>query len=243
MRFLIIPLLLLTAGPALAQVTVNPNALNSLSTGEPNHATTTHHAAPHRVYHPPPRRPVEHHVEAHHAPTKPAPEQHPAPAAAAPAPGTTHPTQAGPPPPFVPPPQAPAIPTTPPAAAVLPPVVVVPHPLPPPPPVPVTATAPGTATKLSDGVRVTFGADRADLNPGTEFALQDFAKVVKDQPVAINVMATAAGTQDDPSTPRRLSLSRALAVRAVLINEGIPSPRILRPRHGGRCRPGTGGPG
>jgi hypothetical protein len=31
---------------------------------------------------------------------------------------------------------------------------------------------------------------------------------------------------EDPSTARRLSLGRALAARAVLINEGIPSTRI-----------------
>ena len=38
--------------------------------------------------------------------------------------------------------------------------------------------------------------------------------------------ATAAGAAEDPSTPRRLSLSRALAARGVLIAEGIASPRI-----------------
>ena len=38
--------------------------------------------------------------------------------------------------------------------------------------------------------------------------------------------AWSAGTPDDPSTPRRLSLARALAVRAVLISEGVASPRI-----------------
>ena len=56
--------------------------------------------------------------------------------------------------------------------------------------------------------------------------MQKFAQLVKDQPIGIDVVATAAGSADDPSTPRRLSLSRALAVRAVLINEGIPSTRI-----------------
>ena len=40
------------------------------------------------------------------------------------------------------------------------------------------------------------------------------------------MVATAAGSADDPSTPRRLSLSRALAARAVLITEGIASTRI-----------------
>ena len=47
-----------------------------------------------------------------------------------------------------------------------------------------------------------------------------------DPNVDLNVYAYAAGVPDDASTPRRLSLSRALAVRAVLISEGIASTRI-----------------
>jgi outer membrane protein OmpA-like peptidoglycan-associated protein len=40
------------------------------------------------------------------------------------------------------------------------------------------------------------------------------------------VSAFAAGTPEDPSTARRVALSRALAVRSVLIAEGVPSARI-----------------
>jgi hypothetical protein len=73
-------------------------------------------------------------------------------------------------------------------------------------------------------VRVTFGAGRSDLNPQTDAALKGLAH---DAPQGtFNVMAYAAGPADDPSTARRLSLSRALAVRSVLIFEGIPSVRI-----------------
>ena len=39
-------------------------------------------------------------------------------------------------------------------------------------------------------------------------------------------MAYAAGSAEDPSTPRRLSLARALAARAVLLHEGVASTRI-----------------
>ena len=92
--------------------------------------------------------------------------------------------------------------------------------------VPIAADAPGEATPIPGGVRVTFGPDRADLNPVTEPALRNFARSVKAEQAAVNVVATAAGSADDPSTPRRLSLSRALAARAVLITEGVASTRI-----------------
>jgi len=39
-------------------------------------------------------------------------------------------------------------------------------------------------------------------------------------------VAYAAGRPEDPSTARRLSLSRALAVRAALMADGISSNRI-----------------
>ena len=115
----------------------------------------------------------------------------------------------------------------PPAIAAIPPAVVVPvqHP-PDPPPVPVTADAPGGALPMPGGIRATFGADRADINAATEAALRSFARPLRDTNQAVNVLAYAAGSTDDPSTPRRLSLARALAARAVLINEGIPSTRI-----------------
>ena len=91
---------------------------------------------------------------------------------------------------------------------------------------PVAADAPGAVSAVAGGQRVTFGPDRTDLNPATEAALREFARSVKESEAAINVNASAAGGPEDPSTPRRLSLARALAARAVLISEGIPSARI-----------------
>ncbi len=122
----------------------------------------------------------------------------------------------------------PAIPAEPPPIASLPPPIEVPIAKPPPPaPVPVVENAPGEATPLSAGVRVTFGPDRSDLNPATVDALRRFATEVKpNEQITIDVLAYAAGPPDDPSTPRRVSLARALAARAVLISEGIPSVRI-----------------
>ncbi len=129
------------------------------------------------------------------------------------------------PPKVVPPP---AVPEAPPAIAALPPPVSVPVARPQPAPaIPVTADAPGEAARVQGGVRATFGADRSDLNPATEDALRTFARRVKGhETAAINVLAYAAGSANDPSTPRRLSLARALAARAVLMNEGIASTRI-----------------
>ncbi len=88
--------------------------------------------------------------------------------------------------------------------------------------------AAGEVAKLPNGgVRITFGPGTADLNPATMGAIQALARSVRDSPNAdLNLYAYAAGVPDDPSTPRRVSLSRALAVRAVLISEGILSTRI-----------------
>jgi outer membrane protein OmpA-like peptidoglycan-associated protein len=108
-----------------------------------------------------------------------------------------------------------------------PPALAVPT-RPPPPPTPaiVSAAAPGEVTKLADGVRLTFGEGHTDFNPATEEALR---KLAHDLPPGdpVNVTAFAPGTPEDPSTPRRLALSRALAARSILITEGIASERIF----------------
>ena len=121
----------------------------------------------------------------------------------------------------------PSIPVSPPAILALPPAVAVPLAHPPPPPViPLADDAPGTVTPLPAGLRITFGADRADISPATAAALTDFAAAQMAQTAGINIFAYATGSAEDPSTPRRLSLQRALAARAVLLKAGIPSPRI-----------------
>ena len=121
----------------------------------------------------------------------------------------------------------PSIPVSPPAILALPPAVTVPLAHPPPPPViPLADDAPGTVTPLPTGLRITFGAGRADISPATAAALTDFATAQLSQTGGINVFAYATGSAEDPSTPRRLSLQRALTARAVLLKAGIPSPRI-----------------
>ncbi len=130
-------------------------------------------------------------------------------------------------------PTAVATPPTIPAAPPPPPVFKAPlinvplHPEPPPPPVPVVASAVGAVSGIDGGSRITFGDGSADLNPAGMQALQAFTSRLKADPQArAEIDAYGRGTSDDPSTPRRISLSRGLAARAVLINGGIPSTRI-----------------
>ena len=120
------------------------------------------------------------------------------------------------------------MPAAPPNPAVLPPpAVAVPTAAPPPiPPIPVAPDAPGAAEAVQGGLRITFGKDRSDLSPATVAAIEGIAGQVKGKTGALDITAYASGVPDDPSTPRRLSLARALAVRSVLLHEGIESPRI-----------------
>ncbi len=119
-----------------------------------------------------------------------------------------------------------AIPLSAPPPPVLPPPIVVPvRPQRPPPPATVVADAPGAASDIPRGIRITFGHGRAELNPTTYGALQ--AVLAASRPGSdFTVRAYAAGRRSDPSYARRLSLSRALAVRSVLIHGGIASARI-----------------
>ena len=207
---------------AHAQVTINPGALDLLPAPRPDSRTAEPRSSEPRTSEPRaparPRRPPQ-------PPAQQAPAQTPAaqsaqpPASRPPAtPAPATPALAKPPP----------VPVIPPAIAALPP----PAPVPPPraqpaPAVPVAPDAPGTATATPAGLRITFGADRQDLNPATEAALRALAQTLLHDPAAtVNLYAYAAGAPEDPSTPRRLSLARALAARAVLIREGVASPRI-----------------
>jgi len=70
------------------------------------------------------------------------------------------------------------------------------------------------------GLGQPFGDGRADLNPATDTALRALAHAAPAD-ASFTVAAFAPSIPDDPSTPRRLSLSRALTVRSVLIAEGI----------------------
>jgi outer membrane protein OmpA-like peptidoglycan-associated protein len=115
--------------------------------------------------------------------------------------------------------------------------------MPPPVPAVVVAGAVGEALPQKDGLRITFGPGSSDLNPQTDAAVRS---LVRDAPpfatTTFTIVAVAPGTEEDPSTPRRLSLSRALAVRSVLITEGIASARIYVKAMGANPQALSGGP-
>ena len=229
--------LLLLASPAAAQVTVDLHALDQVQGAGGAPSATATKPAPQR--HPPRKetrhKPAAKSSAAHHQPAQPKTAAEPSPASpaagnAAPAAPAAAATAAVPPvpSPAAPPPAA-VLPAAPPPNVRLSPL----EPEPPtakPPPAPepvVAADAGGKAAPIPEGLRVTFGNDRGELNPASEAALKQFAdKAPKGDNASINVLSYAAGSPDDPSIARRLSLSRALAVRSVLMAEGIPSARI-----------------
>jgi outer membrane protein OmpA-like peptidoglycan-associated protein len=132
-------------------------------------------------------------------------------------------------PPMQPPAKLPAVivPLAPPPPPVLPAPFVVPtRPPPPPTPTPITADAPGGVIfRNRDTLRITFGLDRADLNPATAAAIADLVQEFTTPDTTYTVSAFATGG-DDPSLPRRMSLSRALSVRSALMQAGVASVRI-----------------
>jgi len=123
-------------------------------------------------------------------------------------------------------PLPPLMPTAPPPPPVIAPPAAAPT-RPPPAPVAIEVApdAVGAASKLESGLRVTFGPGSATLNLATAEALRAAAKALPAS-AGVTVSAFAPGTAEDASTARRLSLARALVARAVLIREGIASPRI-----------------
>jgi outer membrane protein OmpA-like peptidoglycan-associated protein len=116
---------------------------------------------------------------------------------------------------------------------VIPPPITVPtRPAAPATPALVSADAPGMAIPLPGGLRVTFGPGRTDLNPSTEATIRTLVEGGPGIPAApenaaFTLTSYAAGTAEDPSTARRLSLSRALAARSVLMAHGVTSVRIF----------------
>ncbi|APH56897.1 putative secreted protein [Granulibacter bethesdensis] len=122
------------------------------------------------------------------------------------------------------------MPSTPPVAPVIaPPLPSAPdHTSPPVPPPVVAADAPGGLSTTGEGLRVMFGSGRSDISPATNDALREATREVsKLSNESVTILAYAPGTADDPSTARRLSLSRALTIRSALIAAGMPSTKIF----------------
>src|SRR5271163_321921 len=193
----ILPFLILLPLPALAQVTTNDSALQALKPATPAPSVPTA---------PKPTPPVHVRHVIHHTGTTARAATH----AAKPAPLPQVPLAPPPNPVILPPPLV--LPTH---APILPPMIK-PNP-----------DAPTMASPIRDGTRLVFGTGSADLNQASLDALQAVATAaIADPNIEITVTAWAPGVPEDPSTPHRLSLDRALAARAVLIHAGIASERI-----------------
>lgn len=111
---------------------------------------------------------------------------------------------------------APVAPPAPPAGA------------PTPPPPPVSDKAATAAAPTTSGLRLTFAPGQSDLSPDSSTSIKQLTEAAPaGDSTTFNVLAYAPGKADDPSTARRVSLSRAMAVRSALVADGVPSARIF----------------
>jgi len=75
--------------------------------------------------------------------------------------------------------------------------------------------------------RISFDKDSARLPDGARDTLAHLAsRMTEDATLEVQLLAYAAGDEENASKARRLSLSRALAVRSFLIDQGVRSTRI-----------------
>lgn len=97
-------------------------------------------------------------------------------------------------------------------------------PTPPPPPEP--EAAPSTAAGEPD-LRVVFKATETAVPLSVKEPLSKLGEQLKaSEGSRVNLFAYASAAADQATTARRVSLARALAVRAYLIDQGIGSMRI-----------------
>ena len=84
-----------------------------------------------------------------------------------------------------------------------------------------------SATPPPAPVRLVFPEGKTELSPADQEILRGLARAIPDPAGnSISILAYAAGKENDPSKARRLSLSRGMAVRTLLIESGIPSSQI-----------------
>ena len=99
---------------------------------------------------------------------------------------------------------------------------------PPAPSPPVSDKAATNAASTPAGLRLTFAPGQSDLSPASTASIKQLTQAAAPgDSTTFNVLAYAPGKPDDPSTARRVSLSRAMAVRSALVADGVPSARIF----------------
>jgi outer membrane protein OmpA-like peptidoglycan-associated protein len=124
--------------------------------------------------------------------------------------------------------------TTPPVPAPAPAATAQPAKASAPPP----AAAPGGLTKF----KIEFPAGTADLSDAAKQALDGIAKSLGgDEQRRVQLVAYASGGPDEANQARRLSLSRALNVRAYLIDKGVRNTRMDVRALGNRQESGSPG--
>ena len=91
----------------------------------------------------------------------------------------------------------------------------------------VTIPPPSTAAPSTGPITVPFSPGSAALNTrASEHIAAVREKMEADRSLRLQLVAYATNTDDNPSRARRLSLSRALAVRAHLVEKGVESTRM-----------------
>ncbi len=95
-------------------------------------------------------------------------------------------------------------------------------------PVKQVASLPRTNLPVDGGLvsRISFTGSSTRLSNEAKQQLQDLAAQIATRDDRLQLKAYAGGTSDSSSSSRRLSLSRALAVRSYLIEAGVRSTRI-----------------
>lgn len=135
----------------------------------------------------------------------------------------------------------PDVPAQPPRPVVIPPpgVTVPTHPPVQPDDIKADPDAKGASRGVASGLRLTFDPGSSGMTQAMIDAVRAEAKQLAGKPgLRVTLWSSASGTTEDLSTPRRISLARALAVRSILIREGVATTRIY-PRATGLAQPGT----
>jgi outer membrane protein OmpA-like peptidoglycan-associated protein len=89
-----------------------------------------------------------------------------------------------------------------------------------------TAAVPPVASREGQ-LRIVFSQGSAEIPDKMKGELDALAqKLNADENLRVQLLAYASGTDDEASQARRISLSRALAVRSYLIKQGVRSTRM-----------------
>jgi outer membrane protein OmpA-like peptidoglycan-associated protein len=141
-----------------------------------------------------------------------------------------------------PPPSMPTLPGMPPSLSepepreekVTPPKLPQPEPVPepapapapkvekaPPAPPPLAIPALRSESTQSEQKNISFAKDKTDLSDDAKATLNSVADNIKRSQASVRVVAYASGNAEQASVARRISLSRALAIRAFLIDKGV----------------------